>query len=617
MNLKFNCFHYKTGNLISLIILLKPATSNLDISRYSSERHKLQRSKFGSSFEYKLSSFYAYLTALSFCDFFSCIFAILNMLEYIPPPYMDINIIKYREFCLSISLYTHPVATTLQALSVWIICAFSIHRCRSIVKPSNFLSSIKLQKQTESNGETKNIFKILKKSLLKSFKCNKNDRNYFCHMNLKNNCNHQSYELKFYTKTLNTSSKFLKYFLFCFCTFSSEYNKPQDQPSVSSYELNNDKLSDETVVTETKIQVTSQTVHNHLSTKSKLRRVRVTIFILYLIALIYLIPQMFEKKLSYIEIQHKTYIFTTITHFGESRWFRQIFHLWFYMIAIYIFPFALILIFNALLLRAFFESKKRCKQYKLRTDPNIILRDYNSFASNIVNDEVSKLNPDVNIAELKETPHVGKRLTASIISDLPSGLSFNKASVRRRSSARPTLSKPSNRGRALTLTLFGVVAIFFICHFPAAIAKIIYVLFPQIEFEDKSALASIGLDVSNFLIMVNSSINFLLYIVFGPGKFRQEFSLIFFKVFSCCSKYCLNGKRDDDLNLNLNYMHQRYSFAEPKSKKCSITNSEYVFNNFSNCHSQNFKNSVFENSQNEISSMIKQTQKVLTEEENV
>jgi hypothetical protein len=92
----------------------------------------------------------------------------------------------------------------------------------------------------------------------------------------------------------------------------------------------------------------------------------------------------------------------------------------------------------------------------------------------------------------------------------------------------------NSRNRAITLTLFGVVAIFFICHFPAVITKIIYVVFPAIEFENKSVIASIILDISNFLIMLNSSINFILYIVFGPGKFREEFSIIFFTIFSSC-----------------------------------------------------------------------------------
>ncbi|CAF1042898.1 unnamed protein product [Brachionus calyciflorus] len=147
----------------------------------------------------------------------------------------------------------------------------------------------------------------------------------------------------------------------------------------------------------------------------------------------------------------------------------------------------------------------------MKKDPSQILRDYNSFNNNV--DEVSKI---VDI-ELKET---SSNLAAK--PSIVSNLSFKQTKI-------------NHRSRSLTVTLFGVVAIFFICHFPAAIAKIIYVLYPTIEFE-KSAFASICLDLSNFLIMCNSSINFLLYIVFGPAKFRQEFGFIFMKLFYLCKE---------------------------------------------------------------------------------
>lgn len=155
---------------------------------------------------------------------------------------------------------------------------------------------------------------------------------------------------------------------------------------------------------------------------------------------------------------------------------------------------------------------------------------------------------------------------------------------RRRSSAKLASMKLDPKGRALTLTLFGVVAIFFICHFPAAIAKVIYVLYPRVEFEQKSQFASICLDISNFLIMVNSSINFLLYIVFGPGKFRQEFSILFFRLFGCCFKKLANV---NNATSNDEYY---FSSSSNRGKKCSITNSE---NNF-NLNTSRFTNSIYE-----------------------
>jgi hypothetical protein len=121
------------GNFVSLFILLKPSRLT-SLSRFTANKtYRLNRkaSTYG-SFDQKLTSFYTYLTALSFCDFFSCIFAILNMLEHLPPPYLESYSMAYRDLCMSLSIFTNPIANTLQALSVWIIVAFSIHRCRLI-----------------------------------------------------------------------------------------------------------------------------------------------------------------------------------------------------------------------------------------------------------------------------------------------------------------------------------------------------------------------------------------------------------------------------------------------------------------------------------------------------
>lgn len=506
------------GNLISLYILFKPTLTTG--RRYSFKSRSVQNF----SFECKLSSFYAYLTALSFCDLFSCIFAILNMLEYIPPPYLEINLTKYREFCLGISVYTHPIATTLQALSVWLICAFSIHRCRSIVKPSHFLSSIKRRECTRNYT-----------------KANKS-QSYLCHVKLKNNCTQKTYELKFYPK----KNCFIP---LCWCSLHSNEHLKLNDYAASNLESTNEILK------------------NQVTTKKKVKQVKLTILMLYFIAFVYLIPQMFEKKLSLIEIQRKTYVFTTITNFGQTRLFRQIFHLWFYMLAIYILPFILIMVFNLVLLRAYFKSRNRCKKYKLKRDPTQILKDYNSVNTNC--DEASKTEP-----EQKETM-LGSNLVPKF--SIVSSLSFNKPL----SSPNLQNTKNSHRGRALTLTLFGVVAIFFICHFPAAIAKIIYVIYPNIEF-DKSAFASICLDLSNFLIMCNSSINFLLYIVFGPAKFRQEFGFIFMNIFYACKKKQVpTNTKNAQFNLTVDYrpnLRPTRSFLQINTDRsfsnfCSVENS--------------------------------------------
>jgi hypothetical protein len=128
------------------MVLLKPLSFRL-LSFFGprNQNRPFQRS----SFDYKLSTFYTYLTALSFCDLFSCVFAILNVIEYITPPYLNNYSINFHRFFLSIALITQPIAITFQALSVWVITLFSIHRANTIMQTDSWSS----EKTSKRNGE--------------------------------------------------------------------------------------------------------------------------------------------------------------------------------------------------------------------------------------------------------------------------------------------------------------------------------------------------------------------------------------------------------------------------------------------------------------------------------
>ncbi len=475
---------------MSITILLKPIRGwNLNTKRLNDHNFKLKIHNKPIT-DSNLISFYSYLTALSFCDLFSCIFAILNVLEYLLPNYLEFNSFKYHVICLKLQIYTLPIATTLQALSCWLICAFSIHRCRSIVKTTNISSFL------SKDNFTDNCFKKYFRPILSRFKLadsikrSKNDN--------QNNC--EKSEISIYnmsTEEVLNSSKFRRK-RFSFSKFSI------------------------------------------------LNKARLVIILLYMFSIIYLIPQWFEKKLTNHEIQNKTYVFLDVTEFGKSNAFKQIFHLWFYWIAIYILPFMLILFFNLILLNSFLDSKNKCKQYKLKNDANQIIKEYNSFDYT--------MNAHLRVNNKKEAPQIiSKSLNNLLTTDRVTCLSNDINDLRDNVSVcsdnlihqiNPKTAKRSiltngnrqrliNKSTSLTLTLFGVVAIFFICHLPAAIMKIVYVLYPRLEFDN--FMASFFLDLSNFLIMLNSSINFLLYIVFGPAKFRQEFSLLLLSFFKCFS----------------------------------------------------------------------------------
>jgi hypothetical protein len=146
---------------------------------------------------------------------------------------------------------------------------------------------------------------------------------------------------------------------------------------------------------------------------------------------------------------------------------RQLFHLWFYVITVYILPFLLIFLSNYILLHAFLTSRKRIMKY-----------------------------------------------------------SSHRSSFIASSDSR-------HRSNALTLTLFGLVGIFFICHLPAATMRILFTCYPEFEFKYNQTLSLVFTFISNFFIVFNSSINFVLYIVLGPHKFRQEFYLIIYSLRNC------------------------------------------------------------------------------------
>ena len=473
------------------------------------------------------------------------------MLEHVPPPYLESYSMSYRDICMSITIITNPIVNTLQALSVWLIVAFSIHRSRSIVRTGSCMNPIKTSLIEIKN----NLFDYLSMRL----KCKSDEENntfYF-------------FKNKFKI-TFNDNCG-------CFCCV---FKHKDSNNRIELMELSNNKCSK---------RLNNDKISPPKYKSKKINKVPIIIIVLYLFGLVYFIPQMFEKKLSSMEIQGKVYKFVTITDFGQTRIFRQIFHLWFYLFAIYVIPFVLIFVSNFLLLKTYLKSKRRCSQYQLSgvsasakiAAASITARNSNDLITNHnSNNHLNILNENYNTTFKESCSMVTFNQEESVMNTIrnsklnTSNLKINSSTssinlnyknnnftndnnnnrrklITTNRKRRPSLLsqvktfKLNKRSKSLTITLFGVSAIFFVCHFPAAITKIIYVLFPEIEFEDKSALASLFLDVSNFLLILNSSINFLLYIVLGPGKFRQEFSMIFL---NCCS--CLNKKetiQDQDI----------------------------------------------------------------------
>jgi len=108
--------------------------------------------------------------------------------------------------------------------------------------------------------------------------------------------------------------------------------------------------------------------------------------------------------------------------------------------------------------------------------------------------------------------------------------------IRRANKERMQLSRSEKREISLAVMLMGVVIVFLICNVLALILNIMEAFYSTID-ENLNA-------VSNLLVTINSSVNFLVYVIFGE-KFKRIF----------CQMFCKNrmAKRDNALQDDSTY----------------------------------------------------------------
>ena len=513
------------------------------------------------------------------------------MLEYIHPPFMKHDSIKYREFCLFISIYTHPILVSLQALSIWIICAFSMHRCRSIIKPTSFLTS--LNKTAKNKLHTPGFYRKLlccsNGNEYDNFDEEDTDRNLLCQIRIKNNFNKETKIVEFYSRTIGFLFNCKVLSLKCFyCQFQSADYKPKNSitcPTDSyAFQAYNRKSNESVLLKEKPIKVVN------CNRTNRLNEARLTCLLLYIGASLFLIPQFFEKKIIRLEIEHKVYVFPQVTEFGQSRLFRQMFHLWFYLIVVYTLPFLLIFMFNYLLLRTFLNSRKKCKPYKLKKSPTDILKDnqvslVDASTALTLDETKSRLVSYKNVNTLNPPTVIDLKDKSTILTDDGSTGGIPKKTLLKCDLSKAKSNIKDQRNRNLTFTLFGVVLMHSLCYLPSIVVRFFYALYPRLEFEyNKNLFISVFTDFSNFLIMLNSSLNFILYIVFGPSKFSEEFSLLVYSILSGCSGCCqslsrvLTGKNNSDYDCDFDLNLNRESSARfcSKSHLSSVDNSAKI-----------------------------------------
>lgn len=113
--------------------------------------------------------------------------------------------------------------------------------------------------------------------------------------------------------------------------------------------------------------------------------------------------------------------------------------------------------------------------------------------------------------------------------------SFLFFQVRKANRERQLLSRNQRREIGLATMLLCVVVVFFICNFPPLVANSI----ETFSLTNSSVVDQI-INTSNLLVTINSSVNFIIYVIFGE-KFKRLFLILF-----CSNGLFTSGRESPD-----------------------------------------------------------------------
>jgi hypothetical protein len=293
---------------------------------------------------------------------------------------------------------------------------------------------------------------------------------------------------------------------------------------------------------------------------------------LFLLAAIYSIPQYLERTYIIVDILNTKQAFQSYTALGKNKYFIYIYHLFIYCTFVFFIPISLIIILNAFLVNDIIKSNKRHHELNLfsqparveqaaestpeqresqtsaiRTDKGgrssgdcccLVLKPFKQLSAaifpcfrrqvNTGNTSVAEaidmettqpLDPSSRVDELK-TP------SSSCVKKDSRGLSFSirrlmTKQTRGSDAAKGSISNGNHSvmSNDVGVMLIGLIAVFLVCQLPSSILRLI--TFKNLSIFFQPIYAS-SLDVSNFLIVTNSTLNCLLYVMLGK-KFRREF----------------------------------------------------------------------------------------------
>jgi hypothetical protein len=263
------------------------------------------------------------------------------------------------------------------------------------------------------------------------------------------------------------------------------------------------------------------------------------------------------------DILGKKHTFSYYTKLGQNSYFVYAYHVFLYCAFVVFVPFTTIVILNGFLVFDIIKSNRRHRGLSLNYRPSVSNPPSNGNPNgNLIHHSSQNGNGLFNTAA--NTKHTSlfsclfkRRLNQSSnvkLIDSSQQVSLEPclppAIVVHLAVPSPATQPPQQNHRLsydknftlrndVTIMLIGLIVVFLICHLPSTVLRII--TFKNLSIiVNKSYYSS--LDVSNFLVVTNSTLNCIMYVMLGK-KFRKEFLATF--ISKCCY-----GKLNNNNNLN-------------------------------------------------------------------
>ncbi|KAI3383739.1 hypothetical protein SNEBB_002902 [Seison nebaliae] len=303
------------------------------------------------------------------------------------------------------------------------------------------------------------------------------------------------------------------------------------------------------------IKISRPYLSRHFCTR---QRAALILSVIYIIALCYLIPQLFEYHIEKIaiKINDKEIVeeFVSRTEFGNNKHF-QMFMMAFYTLCVAFIPFITISIMNVCLMKITLKKRQSIELTQINSThfQQIINQNKGDSIKMSCPKIIWKLPKDVDSEnyQLLNTNEIDQKKWNSLSRKVSNGLIRVQSSINLLRGV--LISKRLNRARIrtndLNIMLISVIFAFLVFTWPSAFSQTFFTIFdPKKYFNHQTILFMT--DSANLFMVINSFINFFLYIAFGK-RFRKEFYLHFC---SCWlkryyrTKYSFVFDNNNDLN---------------------------------------------------------------------